>query len=52
MGGDKHMTICSELKENDYKTFASQMYVTFFSTTRKLSHDISRHSRGIVRIHT
>jgi hypothetical protein len=52
MGGDKHMTICSKLKENDYKTFASQMYATFFSTTRKLNHNVNRHSRGIVRIHT
>jgi hypothetical protein len=52
MGVDKHVTIYSKLKENNYKKIASHMFATFFSTVEKLNHDVNRHSRGIVRIHT
>jgi hypothetical protein len=52
MGVDAYMTIYSKLREDNYKKIASQMSITFLSTTRKFSHDVDRHSRDIVRIHT
>jgi hypothetical protein len=52
MGVNKHMTIHSKFKENDYKKITSELSITFFSTIGKLDHDVNRHSRGIVSIHT
>jgi hypothetical protein len=40
MGLDKHMTIYSKIKENNYKKFAPQVFITFLSTIGKLSHDV------------